>query len=438
MSGPRAAELQITLRQQALLQQISQRQTACQRLVRRVLILLALAATPCVEAVARELRLSRMTVRLWRDRWNEAVPTVLHAQQDNASDQQLLALIEDILSDDYRSGAPPTFTPEQIVLIIALACEPPEKSGRPISHWTTRELADEAKKRRIVSCISPASVGLFLREAKLQPHRSRYWLNSNPEDPVAFRQQVEVVCEVYEQAGQLAEQGFHVVSTDEKTGIQALQRLHPDIPVGPGRIQGREHEYTRHGTLCLTANLEIWCGCIIAPTLGPRRTEEDFAAHIEQTVATDPLAGWVFIADNLNTHQSESLVLYVAEACGLEEDLGEKGKEGVLKSQKSRAEFLSDPDHRIRFVYTPKHTSWLNQIENWFSILVRKLLRRSSFNSLEDLKKRILAFIDYFNRTMAKPIQWLYNPKPPVADKAAENSEYEDISEPVLANNATG
>jgi hypothetical protein len=120
----------------------------------------------------------------------------------------------------------------------------------------------------------------------------------------------------------LAERGIHLVSTDEKTGIQALERLYPDIPLGPGRVQRREYEYIRHGTLCLTANLEIWCGWIIAPTLGPTRTEADFVAHVEQTVATDPLAGWVFITDNLNTHQSESLVLWVAQTCGIEEDLG--------------------------------------------------------------------------------------------------------------------
>ena len=185
--------------------------------------------------------------------------------------------------------------------------------------------------------------------------------------------------------------------------------------MGPGAVQRCEYEYVRHGTLCLTANLEVWCGLIVSPTLGPTRTEADFVAHVEQTVATDPQAGWVFIVDNLNTHQSEGLVLWVAQQCGIKEDLGVKGKRGVLKSQKSRAEFLSDKGHRIRFVYTPKHTSWLNQVEVWFSILVRKLLRRSSFTSVEDLKARILAFIDYFNRTMAKPIRWLYSvePKPP-------------------------
>jgi DDE superfamily endonuclease len=225
---------------------------------------------------------------------------------------------------------------------------------------------------------------------------------------------VSEVCGLYEQAGQLAEQGVHLVSTDEKTGIQALERLHPDLPMGPGQAQRREYEYKRHGTLCLTANLEVWCGWVIAPTLGPTRTEADFLAHVQQTVATDPAAGWVFLVDNLNTHQSESLAVWVAQACGIDEDLGVKGKRGVLSSQKSRSAFLSAKGHRIRFVYTPQHTSWLNQVEMWFSILVRKLLRRSSFPSLEDLKARILAFIAYFNRTMAKPIRWLYSlePKP--------------------------
>jgi hypothetical protein len=250
----------------------------------------------------------------------------------------------------------------------------------------------------------------------LQPHRSRYWLNAKPAAPEAFRAQVATVCAVYEQASQLAEQGLHLVSTDEKTSIQALQRLHPDLPMGPGRIQRREHEYQRHGTICLTANLEIWCGWILAPTLSATRTEADFLAHIQQTVDTDPCAGWVFVVDNLNTHQSESLVQYVAQTCGIQEDLGEQAKRGILKSQSSRAEFLANKSHRIRFVYTPKHTSWLNQVEIWFSILVRKVLRRASFASVEDLKERIRQFIAYFNQTMAKPIQWLYAPRPQKAD----------------------
>lgn len=202
------------------------------------------------------------------------------------------------------------------------------------------------------------------------------------------------------------------MSTDEKTGIQALERAAPTRPMRPGQVELQEFEYDRHGTLTLMANFEVATGKIIAPSLGPTRTEADFATHIAQTVALDPAGAWIFVTDQLNTHQSASLVSWVAEQCELSVELGEKGKSGVLKSQASRAEFLRDPAHRIRFIYTPVHTSWLNQVEIWFSILVRRLLKRGNFTSVEDLKAQILAFIDYFNRTMAKPFKWTYAGRP--------------------------
>jgi len=183
----------------------------------------------------------------------------------------------------------------------------------------------------------------------------------------------------------------------------------------PGQVERREFEYERHGTLCLIANLEVATGKMIVPSIGPTRTEADFATHITQTIDMDPDAAWVFIVDQLNTHKSETLVRLVANRCDLTMDLGEKGKSGILQSMATRAAFLSDPTHRIRFVYTPKHTSWLNQIEIWFSILVRRLLKRASFSSLEELRLRILAFIDYFNRTMAKPFKWAYSGRSQVA-----------------------
>jgi transposase len=236
--------------------------------------------------------------------------------------------------------------------------------------------------------------------------------NDRGQDPDRFDAEVKVVCDLYAKAEELYQQGIHLVSTDEKTGIQALERKHPTKPVRPGQVERREFEYSRHGTQTLIANFEVARGLIVAPSIGPTRKEPDFAAHIEQTVATDPDAAWIFIVDQLNTHQSETLVRLVARWCHLEVDLGHKGQSGILKSMPSRAAFLQDTSHRIRFVYTPRHTSWLNQIEIWFSILVRRLLKRASFASTQELRSRLLAFIDYFNRTLAKPFKWTYAGRP--------------------------
>jgi transposase len=219
---------------------------------------------------------------------------------------------------------------------------------------------------------------------------------------------VAAVCACYQEAAALEEAGTHTVSTDEKAGIQALERAHPGLPMRPGQVERREFEYIRHGTQCLIANLQVATGRILAPTVGPTRTEEDFVAHLDQTVATDPDAGWVFLVDNLNTHRSAGLVTWVATRCGLTHDLGIKGEHGILHTMATRAAFLADPTHRIRFVYTPPHCSWLNQVEIWFSTLARLLLRRGSFSSPAALRAKLLAFITYYNAARAKPIQWTY------------------------------
>jgi len=221
---------------------------------------------------------------------------------------------------------------------------------------------------------------------------------------------VESLCEIYKSAPSLHESGVHVISCDEKTGIQALERK--VTPMRQGQCERQDSSYERHGTQCLIANFEVATGKVISPTIGERRTEEDFVNHIKRTVEQDPGADWIFIMDQLNTHKSASLVEYVAQACQIEVELGEKGKSGILKNMETRAEFLSNEDHKIRIFYTPKHASWLNQVEVWFSILSARLLKRLRTNSKEVLKEKIESFINYFNETAAKAFKWTYKGTP--------------------------
>ena len=228
-----------------------------------------------------------------------------------------------------------------------------------------------------------------------------------------FEQKVSDINKLYQQAPELAKQGERVISNDELTGVQALERKHPGLPLAPGQVERREYEYLRHGTLAFIINFEVASGQVGLVSVGPTRTEQDYLAHIQRTVEADPsVTKWHFVVDNLNIHQSESLLRYVAHLSDLAEaDLGLKGKTGILKSKQSRAEFLSNPEHRIVFHYTPRHASWMNQVEIWLSILVRKLLKRGNFSSLDDLKAKVLAFVGYYNASIAKPFKWTYKGK---------------------------
>lgn len=416
MSG-KAAKIMLTEKQESILRRIHRSTTASQRLVQRVrIILLAFAGSLNVD-IAKIVGLARKQVGVWRRRWQQSFDALV-AIECRETQAELRRAIEDVLSDAPRSGSAGTFTAEQVTQVLAVACEEPEQSGRPVDRWTHRELADEVIHRKIVPSISASQVGRYLAQAELQPHRSKYWLNTKEKDPEVFQQQVETVCQTYLEApGLYFRENTHTVSVDEMPGVQALQRVARTIPMQPGQAARIEFEYKRHGTLCLTGNWDVVLGQMIAPTIGTTRTEEDFAWHIHNTVATDPASPWVFVVDNLNTHCSESLVRYVARLEKIDENtLGKKGKCGALKSMASRQDFLAERTHRIRFVYLPKHTSWLNQIEIVFGIVGRRVVRRGNFKSLTALKERLLDFIDYFNRTFAKPFRWTYTGRPITAE----------------------
>jgi len=201
------------------------------------------------------------------------------------------------------------------------------------------------------------------------------------------------------------------LSVDEASGIQALERTDDDLPIAPGKPRAREFEYERHGTQTLIAGINVATGKVQG-ICGETRTEEDFVGFIRGMIQKNPgYSVYHFVCDQLNTHKSESLVRFVADHCGTETDLGVKGKSGILKSMETRERFLNDRSRSVVFHYTPRHASWMNQIEIWFGILMRKVVRRGNFSSQEDLKQKIVAFIKYFNETMAKPFKWTYEGK---------------------------
>ncbi len=405
--------LVLSVQEKAELEHLSRRHSAPRRLVERAkIILLASQENMSAPAIAAALHLCANTVRKWIGRYSHKPATPVGENPDpQTATPAPQPPPQRWLADAPRSGRPDTFTAKEFCDIVALACEKPQDHNRSITHWTAGELSDQAVKEKIVASISARHVSRLLAAIDLQPHRSRYWLNAKA-DPQKD-DKIRAICKVYGQAVDAAARQEFTFSVDEKTGIQALERIAADQPMQPGQPQRREFEYTRHGTLSLLAGMDVASGTIKA-LCSPPRNEADFLGLVDSLVKTQPQAHkFTFVLDNLNTHQSESLVRYVAGVEAIAESiLGVKGKEGVLKSQESRACFLSDPTHRISFCYTPKHASWMNQIEIWFGILARKVIRRGNFVSLADLQRQLEAFVDYFNRTMAKPFKWTYQGKP--------------------------
>jgi hypothetical protein len=320
-----AAKVKVSEKQLELLEELGRSRTVGKGTAQRARIILLGFQGLLNEEIAKEVGLNRQQVGVWRQRWRDAWDAL--CVWECTEPRRLREGVLEVLSDAPRPGSPGTFTAEQVAAILAVACESPSLSGRPINRWTHRELRDEVVQRRIVESISVAQVGRYLLNAATQPHRSKMWLNTTEKNAEKFASEAAAVCQTYLDAPLRAtERGTHTVSVDEATSLQALERNAPDQPTQPGQVMRQEYEYTRHGTTTLTAGLDVVTGQIVSPTLEATRTEPEFVAHIARTVELDPTGEWIFVVDNLNTHASESLVRWVADECDLSGALGKKGR----------------------------------------------------------------------------------------------------------------
>ena len=438
-----------------VLDTISNRRKIPHDIVQRAQIIL-LANKGCANSqIGKEVGLSRNTVSKWRNSFILYYPII---QATSVLDPASLEwVVLRILWDLPRKGAPRKYTDEQIVKIHEIACRDPKECGIEISNWTHVDLADYCNKNKITESISPRTVGRYLEEADIKPHLVEGWLHSTEkiDSPETFATKANEICETYRYAGELAKiakqdmlemlkeqsqnpdgnavedytnidnvkgvqiknedsetKTVYIICTDEMTGLSARERVFEDKPVAPGMPAKHEVNYIRHGTTSFTGFYNVIYGTCVCPYFKVTRTETDFADAVSKLIEKDPDGYWTFVCDNLNTHKSETLVRYIAHCLGIsDETLGVKGESGILKSMESRAEFLHDKTHRIRFVYTPKHCSWLDQIEIWFGILNRRLLKRASYKSVQEMIDSIRRFIVQYNIT-AEPFKWTYRGVP--------------------------
>jgi len=295
------------------------------------------------------------------------------------------------------------FPPSARVDVISIATSKPSDHGCTATRWSLDDIAAAIINRAHAEAISRSTVFRILDGADLKPHRSVYWLNSHDPD---FEAKAREVCGLYVKAHQLYEHGRLLICTDEKTGMQILERKHPTKLVEPGRPERREQEYIRHGTRVLTASFVVPTGEVVWD-VGQTRTSEDFTKHLKKVAEHFPtMEGFDWVLDNLNTHWS-------LEACNAVASLsGVAFEPKKLKTGAQRRAFLTDPSHKHAFHFTPKHGSWVNQVELWFSILARRFLQRGDFSSPEAFEILLQRFLDDYNAHHAHPFRWTYTGEP--------------------------
>jgi len=304
------------------------------------------------------------------------------------------------LRDPVGRGA---FPPSARVDVVSIATSKPSAYGCTATRWSLDDIAVAILNQSHAEAMSRSTIFRILDDADLKPHRSVYWLNSHDPD---FQTKAREVCGLYVASPSLYKQGRLLICTDEKTGMQILERKYPTKLAEPGKPERREQEYIRHGTRVLTASFVVPTGELVWD-VGQTRTSEDFAAHLQKVAEHfADMKGFDWVLDNLNTHWS-------LEACKVVASLSDVAFEPKkLKTGVQRRAFLTDRSHKHVFHYTPKHGSWLNQVELWFSVLARRFLQRGDFSSPEVFEILLQRFLDDYNARHAHPFRWTYTGQP--------------------------
>ena len=303
----------------------------------------------------------------------------------------------------HAPGDPGVFPPVQRLQVVTLASSKTEDHQQPDTSWSLDNIAFEILRDAHHRDMSRSTIGRILAEADLKPHRSVYWLNSHDPD---FDAKANDICQLYLDAPRLHDEGRLVLSSDEKTGMQILQRKYPTRLARPGSIEKREFEYIRHGTRALLTTFCVPTGRVVW-NLGPTRTSIDWVRHLEHVTTQFPLMKrFDWVVDNLNTHWSLEVCQWVAQRGGIACDAR------ALATGQQRRTFLIDPSHKHVFHFTPLHGSWLNQVELFFSVLSRRVLKRGDFASAAACEDRIQSWLTTYNRDHAHPYRWTYTGEP--------------------------